>query len=53
MMTQFSKLSLNQPQAKVNTIQQHQTWCEIYSGSGHTADLYIDNPKFINFKGNA
>lgn len=51
-MMQFNKLSMNQPEAQVNTIHQGQTWCEIYRGSGHSIELCGANVDFLNFMGN-
>lgn len=39
MMTQFSNLSVNQPQSLVNLFQHAQCWSEIYESSCHSAYL--------------
>lgn len=53
MMTQFSKLNVNQPQTQVNTAQQTQSWCKICGSNGHSADICRSNPEFVNFMNNA
>lgn len=53
LITQFSKLGINQYLAQVNVMYLTLGWCEICSNRIHSKYLYGANPKFVVFAGNA
>lgn len=53
MNTHFSNMALGQHTSQVNVAQKPPCWCEICSGSDHSAKICGENPDSINFVGNA
>ncbi|KAK4707417.1 hypothetical protein R3W88_033018 [Solanum pinnatisectum] len=53
MNTHFSNLALGQQPVQVNVVQQLPTWCEIYKGGDHSAEVCGAIPNSVNFVGNA
>ncbi|KAK4726849.1 hypothetical protein R3W88_031766 [Solanum pinnatisectum] len=49
----FSNLALGPLPVQVNLVQQPPTWCEIYRGGDHSAEVCGANPDSVNFVGNA
>ena len=50
--THLGNLSVGQPQAPVNMVQQQSMWCEVCGSGEHTAEYCGANPESINFVGN-
>lgn len=53
MNTHFRHMALGQHTAQVNAVRQPPSWCEICSGSDHSAKIRDANPDFVNFIRNA